>query len=501
MTPHLATLTTTITPLSPEDAGEALFIAGIFLNDGKPVLTPSAAAFDGAHRGMITQAVEMGAFDARPGSTHYLMKCDAFPGGIALVGLGEMKAYTPKVFKQCIAQSVRAFNWAPAQAYAAVEWLPPDMTPKAAARLFASTALNALTERFTLKTKGTAKAKTAQIYWVDEDASHKVEEGLKEGAITAEGMSIMRGLADLPGNICTPSYLAEAVSNTAQGLANIDVTVLDEHAIADLGMGAFLAVAQGSVVPPRFIAIRYRGADEKAPEYALVGKGITFDAGGISLKSAANMADMTYDMSGAAAVIGTVMAMAKAQCPINLLGVVAACENLPSGSAAKPGDVVTSLSGKTIEIINTDAEGRMILADALTWTARQKPALMIDAATLTSACGIALGFPFTGLFTPDEALAEDLLKAGRDTLDEAWRLPVGADYLKQMETPAADLANSAKVRQGGASNAASFLSVFTEDVPWAHLDIAATANTSGRDRLSTGRPVPMLTRFLFKKMR
>lgn len=501
MTSVLRFLSTQISAVSPEEASGALFIAGVFLNDGKPSLTPSAAAYDAAEGGLLSRMIERGAFDAKAGSTLCLAETDAHPNGFAVLGLGEEKDFSRRVFTECAATAVRTFAWAKTQAYAVQEWLPAKTSGKTAARLFAAAALNALTPRVTLKSNHDDGIRTKRILWIDDIVTEKLRQGLAEGAVTAEAMSIARGLADLPGNLCTPAHLAEAVLNAADGMASVDVEVYDEHQIAELGMGAFLSVAKGSVVPPRFIAIRYRGTNAALPPVAFVGKGITFDAGGISLKPAANMADMTYDMSGAAVVIGTVMAAARAKMPINLLGVVAACENMPSGSASKPGDVVTSLSGKTIEILNTDCEGRMILADALTWTARQKPELMIDAATLTGACCVALGAPYSGLFTPDDALAHDLVKAGRDSLDDVWRMPVGPEYAKLMKTPAADIANQASVRDGGASSAAAFLSAFTEDVRWAHLDIAATANTSGRERASTGRPVPMLMRFLQKKLR
>lgn len=501
MTPALRFLSAAITTASPDEASGSLFIAGVFLNGGKPRLTPSAAAFDETRGGALTRMIECGAFDAKAGSTLFLGETEAFPNGFAVLGLGEEKDFSRKVFAECAAKAARAFAWAESQAYAVQEWLPPKTSGKSSARLFSTAVLNALTPRFTLKTEHDDGIRTKRIFWIDDLVTDKLVQGLDEGVVTAEAMSISRGLADLPGNVCTPAYLAEAVQNAAAGMTTVEVEVLDEHQIEELGMGAFFSVAKGSTVPPRFIAIRYRGTNAALPPVAFVGKGITFDTGGISLKPAANMADMTYDMSGAAVVIGTVMAAARAKLPVNLLGVVAACENLPSGSAAKPGDVVTSLSGKTIEILNTDCEGRMILADALTWTARQKPELIIDAATLTGACCVALGAPYSGLFTSDDALAYDLIKAGRDSLDDVWRLPVGAEYAKLMKTPAADIANQATVRDGGASSAAAFLSVFAEDVRWAHLDIAATTNTSGRDRHSTGRPVPMLMRFLLKKMR
>ena len=350
MTPALRFLSTAITTASPDEASSSLFIAGVFLNGGKPRLTPSAAEFDEARGGTLTRMIECGAFDAKAGSTLFLGETEAFPNGFAVLGLGEEKDFSRKVFAECAAKAARAFAWAESQAYTVQEWLPPKTSGKSSARLFSTAVLNALTPRCTLKTEHDDGIRTKRIFWIDDLVTDKLLQGLDEGGVTAEAMSISRGLADLPGNVCTPAYLAEAVQNAAAGMTTVEVEVLDDHQIEELGMGAFLSVAKGSTVPPRFIAIRYRGTNAVLPPVALVGKGITFDAGGLSLKPAANMADMTYDMSGAAVVIGTVMAAARAKLPVNLLGVVAACENLPSGSAAKPGDVVTSLSGKTIEI-------------------------------------------------------------------------------------------------------------------------------------------------------
>ena len=500
MEPRLQFLQAGIGTAAPSEIGGALLIVGAFLSEGKLVLTTSAAQIDAEFDGIISSRFERGIFSAKAGSTQYLTEADAFPGGVAVLGLGDVETFSAQVYRDALEKVFSAFSWAPVQAYTAVEWLPNSLKDRASARLFASVTLNALTKRAALRSKADDKPGTASVLWVDARPSKKVLAGLEEGRITAEGMSIMRGLADLPGNVCTPDYLARAVLAAAKDVPGLTATVLDEKAIAEAGMGAFLSVARGSVVPPRFIALEYLGGKKDEAPVALVGKGITFDAGGISLKPAANMADMTYDMSGAAAVIGTVFAAARAGLKINLLGVAAACENLPSGSASKPGDVVTSLSGKTIEILNTDCEGRMILADALTWTARRRPALMIDAATLTGACCVALGAPYSGLFTADEHLLTALSAAGRASLDEVWPMPVGPAYEKLMKSNAADIANQASTREGGASSAAAFLSVFTEGVPWAHLDIAATANTSGRERASTGRPVPLLLQFLFDRL-
>ena len=500
MEPRLSFLEAELGTASPAEIGSALLVVGAFLSDGKLVLTTSAAQIDAEYHRIISAHFERGLFDAKAGSTLFLTVSEDFPGGVAVLGLGEVDAFSAQIYRESLEKAVSAFSWAETQAYTALEWLPNSLKDKASARLFAAVTLNALTRRVTLKTKKDCKGTTKRILWVDARPSKKVQAGLDEGKAVAEGMRIMRGLADLPGNVCTPDYLAQSVRAAAADIPNLSVTVLDEKAIAEAGMGAFLSVAQGSVTPPRFIAMEYRGGEKDEAPVAFVGKGITFDAGGISLKPAANMADMTYDMSGAAAVIGTVTAAARAGLKINLLGVVAACENLPSGSAAKPGDVVTSLSGKTVEILNTDCEGRMILADALTWTARHQPQLMIDAATLTGACCIALGSPYSGLFTADEKLLTALSAAGLASLDEVWPMPIGPAYEKLMKSNAADIANQASTREGGASSAAAFLSVFTEGVPWAHLDIAATANTSGRDRTSTGRPVPLLMQLLFDRL-
>jgi leucyl aminopeptidase len=263
-------------------------------------------------------------------------------------------------------------------------------------------------------------------------------------------------------------------------------------------MGSFLAVAQGSEEPPRFVVARYNGAGKSEPPVVLVGKGITFDSGGISLKPAAEMDEMKFDMGGAASVLGTLQAVASLKAKVNLIGVIAACENLPSGRALKPGDVVTTLSGKTVEVLNTDAEGRLILCDALTYVERFKPAAVVDIATLTGACMIALGGVRSGLFTPDDALAAELLSAGEAALDPCWRMPVDAEYDEALKSNFADMANVGP-RAGGAITAAMFLKRFASKYPWAHLDIAGTAWKSGAAKGATGRPVGLLTHFVLQR--
>lgn len=316
-------------------------------------------------------------------------------------------------------------------------------------------------------------------------------------AIT-RAVSWTKELANLPGNYCTPSYLAAQAEDMAKRYARTRVTIHQEDQLKAMGMGAFLSVAKGSREPPRLITIEYQGAHESQAPIVLVGKGLTFDAGGISLKPGENMDEMKYDMSGGATVLGVLQAVLDLKLPINLVGVIPATENLPDGNANKPGDIVTSLSGKTIEILNTDAEGRLILCDALTYSEKFKPELVIDIATLTGACVIALGHHTTGLMSNHDPLAAELLAAGRNIGDRAWQLPMGDEYHKQLESPFADLANIGG-RPGGAITAACFLSKFTESMKWAHLDIAGTAWTSGKDKGATGRPVPLLCQFLLNR--
>jgi Leucyl aminopeptidase len=317
------------------------------------------------------------------------------------------------------------------------------------------------------------------------------------GTAIANGMDLTRDLGNLPSNICTPTYLA----NTARQIAKdfkLKVEVLGRKQIEALKMGAFLAVTKGSVEPPAFIVLRYEGGPAKQAPVVLVGKGITFDTGGISLKPGEGMDEMKYDMCGAASVLGTLRAVAEMGLKQNVIAVVPTCENMPSGIATKPGDVVTSMSGQTIEILNTDAEGRLILCDALTYVERFKPAVVIDVATLTGACIIALGHINTGMYARSDALADALVAAGKQSLDTAWRMPLDEEYQEQLKSNFADMGNIGG-RPAGSVTAACFLARFTEKYDWAHLDIAGTAWKSGAAKGATGRPVPLLTRFLMDR--
>ncbi len=331
----------------------------------------------------------------------------------------------------------------------------------------------------------------------DKVAAKAAEAGLALGAAIVEGVTLARELGNRPGNHCTPTLLAAEARKLGKA-EGLKVEVLDRKDIEALGMGSFLSVAQGSAEPPRFIVMQYHGAAKSAPPLVLVGKGITFDSGGISLKPGAEMDEMKFDMGGAASVIGTMCAVARLKPAINLIGVIAAAENMPGGKALKPGDVVTSLSGQTIEVLNTDAEGRLVLCDALTYVERFKPAAVVDIATLTGACVVALGTVRSGLFSADDGLAADLQAAGDAALDTCWRMPLDDDYDEGLKSNFADMANIAG-RAGGAITAAMFLKRFTKPLRWAHLDIAGTAWKSGIAKGATGRPVGLLTHWVLSQ--
>ena len=333
----------------------------------------------------------------------------------------------------------------------------------------------------------------------DKAQAAAVSEGLRRGAAVAAGVTLARELANRPGNHATPSILAEQARQLGRELG-LKVEVLDRKDVEKLGMGSFLAVAQGSAEPLKFIVARWMGAAKGDAPVVLVGKGITFDTGGISIKPAGEMDEMKFDMGGAASVLGTLRAVAQLKAKVNLIGIIPACENMPDGRAIKPGDVVTSMSGQTVEILNTDAEGRLILCDALTYAERFKPSVVVDIATLTGACVVALGHHRSGLFCADDALAAELLAAGEEANDPAWRMPLDDEYDEGLKSHFADMGNVAG-RAGGAITAAMFLKRFTGKLRWAHLDIAGTAWKSGTAKGGTGRPVGLLTHFVLSRAR
>ena len=325
-----------------------------------------------------------------------------------------------------------------------------------------------------------------------------LNEAIRQGQAIAAGMRLTKDLGNLPPNVCTPSYLAERAQALAKQHA-LKVTVLDEADMEKAGMGALLSVTRGSEQPGKLITLSYTGGAPGAKPIVLVGKGITFDSGGISIKPSPNMDEMKYDMCGAATVLGTLLACAQMKLPLNLVGILAAAENMPSGRASRPGDIVRTLSGQTVEILNTDAEGRLVLCDALTYADRFEPAAVIDIATLTGACIVALGHVACGLLGNDEVLIQDLLKASETIQDRAWQLPLWEDYQEQIKSPFADMANIG-TRGAGTIIGAAFLARFTQTYRWAHLDIAGVAWQSGDKKTATGRPVPLLTQYLLDQV-
>jgi leucyl aminopeptidase len=346
--------------------------------------------------------------------------------------------------------------------------------------------------------KSDKKKKTLPSIYYHCPNTRSANAGIATGIAVGEGMNLARELGNLPGNICTPRYLALEAKKLSRTYPSISTKILSEKQMAELGMGSLLSVSAGSDEPAQFIIMEYKGAAKTQKPHVLVGKGITFDTGGISIKPGPAMDEMKYDMCGAASVFGTMHTIGKLAPKINIVGIVAAAENMPSGGATKPGDIVTSMSGKTIEVLNTDAEGRLVLCDALSYAERYKPQSVIDIATLTGACVIALGSHATGLFSNDDSLAEALLTAGNNTDDRAWHMPLWEEYKKQLKSNFADLANIGG-REGGSITAACFLSYFTEKYSWAHLDIAGTAWLSGAHKGATGRPVPLLTDYLLSQ--
>ena len=422
---------------------------------------------------------------------------------LLLVGLGPRAGFGRKQYRkalQAAAQAVGKTGAASATVYLALEDLADlDIGYRAlvVAEVFCVNAYKVPD----LKTAPKPKASKLHRVSVATDtarAARAATDGLTAGEAIGSGIALARDLGNLPPNVCTPTYLGNRALQLAKEWPSIKAKAIGEAGIRALKMGAFLAVTQGSEQPPRLIVCEYRGAKRSVAPICLVGKGITFDSGGISLKDPPAMDEMKFDMCGAATVLGALRAVAELKLPINLVVVIASCENMPSGTAVKPADIVTTMSGQTVEILNTDAEGRLVLCDAITYARRFKPAAVIDVATLTGACIIALGHHFSGLMSNDDALAAELAAAGVRADDRAWTLPIGDEYVEQLKSNFADIANVGG-REGGACTAASFLWKFAKDLNWAHLDIAGTAWLSGSQKGSTGRPVPLLVDFLINR--
>jgi leucyl aminopeptidase len=475
----------------------ACAIVGIHEN---AIMTAAARAVDRASGGAIARLLRRGDFSGKSGETFPIVAVRRGPAErLLLVGLGPRGGFGRKAYRRAIfaaTQWLAKSGAANAVSYLASEPIP-GLEPYYAARNAVESVSNALYRIPDLKTaKKPPRPKLARfgiaVADVDLEAARR---GIEHGRGIAAGGALTRDLANLPANVCTPTYLAGAAKDLAKEHKSVRVSVLDVRQIRRLKMGAFLSVTHGSDEPPQLIVFEYQGGKKDEAPVALVGKGITFDTGGISLKQPPGMDEMKFDMTGAASVFGAIKALATIGAPINVVGIVPTCENMPSGRATKPGDIVTSMSGKTIEVLNTDAEGRLILCDGITFARRFKPRAVVDIATLTGACVIALGAHYSGLFSPDAKLAEALAAAGERADDRAWRMPVAEEYADLLKSNFADLANVAG-REAGAITAACFLWRFAEGLRWAHLDIAGSAYLTGNHKGSTGRPVPLLVDWL-----
>ncbi|MGH6611702.1 MAG: leucyl aminopeptidase [Burkholderiaceae bacterium] len=487
-----------ITAVGRPDAIKAdAIVVGVHA-DGE--LTPAAKALDSASGGAIKAAVKSGDMTGKRGATLPLFGLNNVAASrVLLTGLGDKSDFNERHFTDAVRGSLKAFNGAAKNVtLAALDWRVDGRDAEWQARSVAIAARETQFRTDELKSKREPEAVGANKVSVLMKARNvKAERALEQGAAIANGMELAKRLGNLPPNICTPSFLADEARKMAKQW-KLEVEVLEQKQLEALKMGSFLSVAKGSAVPPRMIVLKYKGAAAKSAPVVLVGKGITFDSGGISIKPGAAMDEMKFDMCGAASVLGTMRALPELKLKINVIGIVAACENMPSGLASKPGDIVTSMSGQTIEILNTDAEGRLILCDALTYAERFKPAAVIDIATLTGACVVALGGVNSGLFSNNDALANELLKASRESGDPAWRMPLNEDYQEQLKSNFADMANIG-TPGAGAVIAACFLERFTKAYPWAHLDIAGTAWKGGAQKGATGRPVPLLAQFLIDR--
>jgi len=341
---------------------------------------------------------------------------------------------------------------------------------------------------------------TIELFATDKDQTEIISAAIQSAQALTKGINVSKDLGNLPGNICTPTYLANQAKQLAKDYASITTKIIEEKEIEKLGMGAFMSVTRGSDQPGKLIVMTHKGGKSKEAPHVLVGKGITFDTGGISLKPGAGMHEMIWDMCGAATVFGAMVTVAEQNLPINVIGVLAAAENMPSGDASRPGDIVKTMSGQTVEILNTDAEGRLVLCDALTYIDQFNPATVIDVATLTGACIVALGSHASAMYANDDGVAEALNKAGEDSLDRVWRMPLWEDYQVQINSAFADMANIGG-REAGSITAACFLARFTKKYRWAHLDVAGSAfNGSGPAKGATGRPVGLLVEYLRAKV-
>lgn len=483
----------------------------IVFTRGKELL-PSASAINDAFSGLLTNAIKNEDLGEKTGSSLWLQLP---PGNVAcervlLVNLGAEKSKSKapsglslKDLDKVLQVAAKASMARPVKECTlfiddiAIEGDVKDTESATAIGEKIAAVFEYCLYRYT-ETKPSAETpKLAKVAVIGASAAinKAIKAGMATGAALAAGLNLTRQLGNLPGNICTPSYLAELAKSLSQNSSTLTTKVLGEKQMEKLKMGSLLSVARGSAEEGKLIIMEYNNAGKSSKPHVLVGKGITFDTGGISIKPGPGMDEMKFDMCGAASVFGTMKALVEMQAKVHVVGIVAAAENMPSGRATKPGDVVTSMSGQTIEILNTDAEGRLVLCDALTYAERYKPKSVVDIATLTGACVIALGNHASGLYANDDELAKKLLEAGEITNDRAWHMPLWDEYQKSLDSNFADMANIGG-REAGSITAACFLSRYTKSYKWAHLDIAGTAWHSGARKGATGRPVKLLVHYL-----
>ncbi len=476
-------------------------IVGVFASGDTRKLSKAGQSLDKAAKGVLTTALGNGDLSGKAGSTLLLQSVPGIAAQrVLLVGCGAEKDYGNKVFASAIAAAFKSLKSTaatdvvvPLEASFSASDLAWKVEQAACLAIEGAYRFNQMKSKADNKNVG--KALTIHL---DGKANEKaLKAALKRGEAIGEGMSLTKNLGNMPPNIATPTYLASTAKDLAKSY-KFKCTILEKKDMEKLGMNTLLSVSKASYQPPKFIVLEHNGGKKGAAPVVLVGKGITFDTGGISLKPAAEMDEMKYDMQGAGSMLGVMKTVGMMKLPLNVVMLVPTCENMPGGNATRPGDIVKSMAGHTVEILNTDAEGRLILCDALTYAERFKPAAVVDAATLTGAMVIALGHVTTGVFANDDKLANELVGAGQVANDAAWQLPMGPEYDEGLKSNFADIPNIAG-RAGGSITAACFLGRFTKSYKWAHLDIAGTAWKSGADKGATGRPVPLLANFLFKR--
>lgn len=484
----------------PTKARTQCLVTGVY---DKKVLSDTSKKLDRASRGYISRIIKKGDMTGKIGTGLLLHEVPGIAADrLLLVGFGDKAEMDVAKYQKLIKSTISKLKTTNAR-NALLCLSEPEIKGKDArwkarqtAEIFAHTMYS-----FT-NMKGKKPAKKPSLSRVEIHAANRTEQNtinkaLVESSAIAKGVAAARDLGNTPSNICTPAYMARESRKLARDNKSITTTVLEEKDMKRLGMGALLSVGKGSAEPSKLIIMNYKGAPRSEQPYVIVGKGISFDSGGISLKPGASMGDMIYDMCGAASILGTMTAVADLKLPINVVGVITSAENMPSGNASKPGDIVKTMSGQTVEILNTDAEGRLVLCDALTYIGKFKPQTVIDVATLTGAIAIALGKHPSGLFANDDDLANDLQAAADASADRIWRLPIWEDYQTQLKSQFADFSNIGG-REAGSITAACFLARFTKEYRWAHLDIAATGFSSS-PKGATGRPVPLLTQYLIDR--